>query len=544
MRPNQTRRIGQVLVLLAPFACTARTPGVPRPGVEPARPVLLHAIIPAPATAQIVAGEFFAVDSATTVVIDAGASAEVERIATMLAEMVSIHPATAPPRTPGVTSPHVARARRLAAGAPAPAKSLQLTLAPDRMALGSEGYELVVTQEGATLVASDLNGLFYGVQTIRQLLPPSVENPAALDRRLRIPVGRIADAPRFAWRGSMLDVARHFLGPDDVKRYIDLMALYKLNRLHLHLSDDQGWRIEIRSWPNLARFGGLMEVGGGNGGYYTQEQFSDLVAYARSRFIEVVPEIEMPAHFNAALSAYPELNCSGVTPPYTGIAVGFSSVCVERDTTYRFVDDVVREIGALVPSPWFHVGGDEVKTLTREQYVRFVERVQQIVTAHGKQMVGWSEIASANLTTSTIVQHWIDDSAHVHVARGGKVIMSPANRTYLDMKYDSATVLGLTWAALIDVRRAYDWEPATLQRGVPESAILGVEAPLWSETVETLHDYEFMAFPRLAAVAELAWSPAAVRGWDQFRWRLGAHGPRLQALGVNFYRSPEVPWSR
>ncbi|MFN8581394.1 MAG: beta-N-acetylhexosaminidase [Gemmatimonadaceae bacterium] len=543
MRSHHTRRLGQVVASLTLAACSARRGGV-APQLSHPEPALAHTIVPAPAQAQITPGQFFVVDSATVVVIDQGATADVERIGDMLAGMVSIHPANAAPRSPGVTGPRVARARRLASDAAPPAGSLRLVLAPDRQALGAEGYELDVATDRVTLVARDANGLFYGVQTIRQLLPPSVENAGALGRQLRIPAGHIADVPRFTWRGSMLDVSRHFLGADDVKRYIDVMALYKLNRLHLHLSDDQGWRIEIRSWPNLARFGGLTEVGGGVGGFYTQEQFADLVSYARSRFIEVVPEIEMPAHINAALSAYPELNCDGATPAYTGIAVGFSALCVQRDTTYRFVDDVVREVSAMIPSPWIHVGGDEVEKLTHEQYKQFIERVQQIVTAHGKQMIGWGEIATANLAPSSIVQHWRNDSAHVHAARGGKVILSPGSRTYLDMKYDSATVLGLKWAGLIDVQHAYDWEPATLRPGVPEHAILGIEGPLWSETLEKLSDYEFMAFPRLLALAEVAWSPAAARGWDQFRWRLGAQGPRLQALGVNFYRAPEVPWSR
>jgi hexosaminidase len=211
---------------------------------------------------------------------------------------------------------------------------------------------------------------------------------------------------------------------------------------------------------------------------------------------------------------------------------------------FRFVDDVVREVGGLVPTPWFHIGGDEVEKLTHDQYARFIERVEQIVIKNGKRMVGWSEIATANIQASSIVQHWIPDSSHVHAARGGQVILSPATKVYIDMKYDSSTVLGLDWAALIEVRTAYDWEPATLYSKLPERAILGIEAPLWSETVEKLSDYEFMAFPRLTAVAELGWSPASSRSWENFRLRLAAHGPRLQALGVNFYRSPQVPWAK
>ena len=342
----------------------------------------------------------------------------------------------------------------------------------------------------------------------------------------------------------MLDVSRHFFSVDEVKRYIDLMSLYKLNRLHLHLADDQGWRIEIPSWPNLATYGGSTEVGGGPGGYYTQQRSSDLVSYAQQRFIVIVPEIDMPGHTNAALASYAQLNCNGVAPAlYTGIEVGFSAFCVDKEITYKFIDDVVREIAAVTPGPYFHVGGDEVKTLSPAQYVKFIERVQTIVQAHGKQMIGWDEIAPARLAPGSIVQHWRPDgSLAPAVKQGAKIIMSPANKAYLDMKYHPETVLGLTWAAYIDVDDAYTWDPARVSRDVPESAIVGVEAPLWSETLADIRDVEFMAFPRLATIAEVGWSPADSRAWGEFRRRLGAQGPRWTALGVNFYRSPAVPW--
>ncbi|CAA9309114.1 MAG: GH20, partial [uncultured Gemmatimonadaceae bacterium] len=412
-------------------------------------------------------------------------------------------------------------------------------------ARGAEGYELVVERERVLLRAAHPAGLFYGVQTLRQLLPASVEHAAALNRRLALPAGRVVDQPRFAWRGAMLDVARHFLPPADVKRFVDLLALYKLNRLHLHLADDQGWRVEIRSRPELARVGGSTQVGGGPGGYYTQAEYADIVAYAASRFVTVVPEIDMPGHTNAALASIAALNCDGAAPPlYTGIRVGFSALCVGSDSTYAVVDDVVRELAALTPGRWIHVGGDEVERLTGAEYRGFVERVQGIVRSHGREMIGWGEIAPANLAPTTVVQHWKPDSARLHAARGGRVILSPAKRVYLDMKYDSATTLGLRWAGLVSVRHAYGWDPATYLPGVPEAAILGVEAPLWSETLVRRADFEFMAFPRLAAVAEVGWSGASARRWEEFRRRLGAHGPRLTALGVNFYRAPEVPWAR
>ena len=489
---------------------------------------IAHAVVPVPTSIQMIAADTFRVDSTTQVVIAAGSGPEAERVAAYLVNLLQ-GPLGAPPRT--------------LADEPAPPRSVALRLDASKTALGLEGYELSVTRDAVTLTAAQPNGLFYGAQTLRQLLPWSIEHRAAVNRKLWIPGARVADAPRFAWRGAMLDVSRHFIGAEDVKRYIDLMSLYKLNRLHLHLSDDQGWRIVIGSRPNLTEHGGSTQVGGGRGGYYTKAQYADIVAYAASRFITIVPEIDMPGHTNAALASIPELNCDGVAPPlYTGIKVGFSTLCVTKEETYVFVDDIVREIAAMTPGPYFHMGGDEVEKLTHDQYRQFVERVEKIVQKHGKQMIGWGEIAPANISPTSIVQHWRRDSAAVHVARGGKVILSPGPKTYLDMKYDSTTTLGLRWAGLIEVRDAYSWDPGTLIPDIPERAVLGVEGPLWSETLVKLQDYEFMAFPRLVALSEVGWSAAAARDWDTFRLRLARHGPRLSALGVNYYRSAQVPW--
>lgn len=488
-------------------------------------------VIPRPQSLRLTGGSAFTVDSATRVVIAADASPDVERVAGFLAQLLSAD------QRPGAAAP-----RRLGAGEAAPRGSVALTLDHARGSLGEEGYELSVDRERVTLVAPRAVGLFYGAQTLRQLLPAVIEHPAALKRRLTIPAVQITDAPRLSWRGAMLDVSRHFLGVADVKRFIDNLAFYKINRLHLHLSDDQGWRVEIKSWPELARSGGKYQVGGGQAGYYTQDELRDLVRYAADRFITVVPEFDMPGHTNAALVAYPVLNCDGrALQPYIGTAVGFSTLCVDRDSTYRFVEDVIREVGAIT-GPWFHMGGDEVEKLTHPQYIRFVERVQDIVRKHGKIMIGWGEIATAGLHPSTIVQHWKTDSSAMHVARGGKIIASPSKRAYLDMKYDSTTGLGLTWAGLIDVRTSYDWDPAVELPGVGTAGLLGVEAPLWAESVIKREDYEYMAFPRLLSIAEIGWTPQAARSWSDFSTRLGAHGSRMAALGINFFRAPGIDW--
>lgn len=415
--------------------------------------------------------------------------------------------------------------------------------------LGAEGYRLDVTPSGITIAAATPAGAFYGMQTLRQLLPAAWEYeglrpPGRNATAVVVPALTVRDQPRFGWRGAMLDVARHFLTVDEVKRFVDLMALHKLNRLHLHLADDQGWRIDITSWPNLATHGGSTEVGGGAGGFYRQDEYAAIVRYAAERFITIVPEIDMPGHTNAALASYAELNCDNIARPlYTGTEVGFSALCVEKDITYKFIDDVVREISALTPGPYFHIGGDEVKTLTPAQYNAFVERVQGIVQSHGKQMVGWDEIAPTKLAPTSIIQHWRPKTTPAEaIARGVKVIMSIADRAYLDMKYDAHTPIGLTWAGIVDVKTSYDWDLAVAAAGVPESAVLGVEAPLWSETVTNIRDFEYLAFPRLAAIAEIGWSAQADRAWDDFRGRLGNQNARWTALGLNFFRAPEIQW--
>ncbi|HNS02329.1 MAG TPA: beta-N-acetylhexosaminidase [Anaerolineae bacterium] len=424
------------------------------------------------------------------------------------------------------------------------AGAIALTLSGADASLGAEGYQLTVTPEGVVIAANRPAGLFYGVQTLRQLLPAELEGQAgrsAQDVNLAdwtIPTVVIRDAPRFGWRGMMLDVARHFPagGVEDVKRLIDLMALYKLNRLHLHLTDDQGWRLMIESWPRLAEVGGSMAVDGDPGGYFTQAEYAGLVAYAASRYIDVVPEIDLPGHTNAALASYPELNCDGTAPDlYTDIGVGFSSLCIDKEITYQFVDDVIREVAALTPGPFIHVGGDEALSTPEADYVRFMTRVQQIVQAHGKQMLAWEEAARIELAPGSAVQHWHDEMAAHAASQGAQVIMSPAAHSYLDMKYDDTTALGLNWAGNVSVEKAYSWDPAAVQPGIAESAILGVEAPLWTETVRTLEELEYLVFPRLLGIAEIGWSPAAGRSWKEYRVRLAGHAARLEALGVNFH---------
>jgi len=424
------------------------------------------------------------------------------------------------------------------------ASNIYMRLAADRAALGEEGYDLAVTRGSATLVANRPAGLFRGVQTLRQLLPSDVESDMGVARFVwEIPALSITDQPRYAWRGAMLDVSRHFFTVGEVEELIDLLTLYKFNVLHLGLSNDQGWRIEIKSRPKLTSVGSGTQVGGGRGGFYTQQEYQALIRYAQERYITIVPEIDMPSHSNAALTAYPELGCSTrPTQPYTGTDVGWSTFCVDNPGTYALIDDVVREISAITPGQYFHIGGDEVQALTNDQYIRFVERVKPIVNRYGKRMIGWEEIAKARLDASTLAQQWKSDSVTTALQYGTKLIMSPAKKVYLDMKYTPGTELGLKWAAYVEVRDSYDWDPATYMAGVTESNIVGVEAALWSETVRNITAAEYLLMPRLPAVAEVAWTPQRVRDWENFRVRLSTHASRWNYLGVNYYRSPQIPW--
>jgi len=357
--------------------------------------------------------------------------------------------------------------------------------------------------------------------------------------------GTITDYPVYSYRGAMLDVSRHFFGVDEVKQVIEYLAFYKMNVLHLHLSDDQGWRIEIKSWPNLTLHGGSTQVGGGRGGFYTQDQYADIVNYAQAHYITIVPEIDMPGHTNAALASYPELNCDGKAPElYTGTEVGFSTLCTNKEITYKFIDDVIRELAAMTPGPYIHIGGDESHATKIEDYIPFVNRVQEIVAKYGKQVIGWDEIALSSLKPNSIAQHWSNEiNAKKAVSQGAKVLMSPAVKAYLDMQYDSTTPLGLHWAAYIEVDSAYTWDPLTMVKDLQKEDIIGIEAALWSETLTNLDEIEYMLFPRLPGHAEIGWTPASMRTWDEYKMRLADHARHFKAMDINYYKSKKVPWT-
>lgn len=529
--------------LLMCTAAACRAPSTTEPVPLRQQPALAsltaNAVVPAPSSVTAGSGAPFVLTANSGLVVPSG-NADAARVGEMLAAIM--RPST------GYRLPVTAADGAVPRGAIA----LRLGGTAD---LSAEGYELTVTADSIRIVAANVAGLFHGMQTLRQLFPTSIDAEYTLARMANgwsVPPGTIVDRPRFAWRGAMLDVARHFFTPVEVRQYIDLLALYKLNTLHLHLADDQGWRIQIDSWPKLTSVGSTTQVGGGPGGFYTKDDYAGIVRYAQDRFITIVPEIDMPSHTNAAIASYPELGCSKPTPGiyggtqpgglYTGTEVGFSALCTDSAATYRFVDDVFRELAAMTPGAYLHIGGDEAHSTTHDQYVRFVERVQDIVYAHGKTMVGWEEISASRLRPTTIAQQWKSDSALPTLRQGAKLILSPATKAYLDMRYNAGSELGLEWAARVELRTAYDWDPLTYLHDAQETSVMGVEAALWSETVQNITGAEYLVMPRLPAIAEIGWSATSVRDWESFRRRIASHAARWRLLGVNYYPSPQVDW--
>jgi hexosaminidase len=512
-------RLRAALLASALLAVSLAAPG---PAAQAAA-AFPNVVVPAPVSAVATTGVTFTLTSSATVTSD------VADIGGYLAAILRASTGFALPVSSGVGG----TVALLLSGAPA--------------SVGSQGYQLTATATNVVIRANAAAGLFAGVQTLLQLLPAAAVGSTVTAGPWTVPGGTIVDYPRFGYRGAMLDVARHFFTVAQVERYIDEIARYKINYLHLHLSDDQGWRLAVNGWPNLAVYGGSTAVGGGPGGYYTQADYTTITAYAASRYITVVPEIDMPGHTNAALASYASLNCSGVAPHlYTGTKVGFSSLCVPLELTYTFIDQVIGELAALTPGRYIHIGGDEASSTTAADYATFIGQVQPIVAAHGKTVVGWHDIAKTPLLPSTVAQFWDTTTATAPlasaVATGTKVVMSPANHAYLDMKYTRKTKLGQTWAGLIEVNTAYGWNPGAYVTGVGETSVLGVEAPLWTETIVTSADIDQMAFPRLPAIAELGWSPWSTHDVAAFDARLGAQGPRWKLLGINYYKSPQVTW--
>ncbi|MGH3155591.1 MAG: beta-N-acetylhexosaminidase [Streptosporangiaceae bacterium] len=450
-----------------------------------------------------------------------------------------------------------------------------------------EGYRLDSSAEGVTLQSATAHGLYDGVQTLRQLFPAWINSSGIQPGPWVIPVVHITDYPRYGYRGLMIDIARHFETPQTVEQMISQAAAYKIDVLHLHLSDDQGFRIVVPGFPRLTEIGGRGAVGTDGqtmdtGGYWTRAQYEAVVADAAAHFMTVVPEVDSPGHNNAIImSEYgdtsnpllrgnPEdINCSVHNPPQWNYTedVGYSAVCPNAQNSYIIYSAIIHDLTAMSPGPLYDLGGDEVPAtlLSPRQYAIFINRESKIVTATGKTVMGWADIAGpyTKPPKGSIAEYWdtasgtvpSTNTAREAVRKGMKLVMAPAEHTYLDQKYlagkagNQPPVLGLSWACPTgcDVSAAYNWNPGSLVTGVPANDVIGVEGAIWGETVTNLSEIEYMVFPRLLALAEVAWSPAVNRtspspAYKDFLTRLSAQGARLQFAGANFYPSTEVPW--
>jgi hexosaminidase len=514
-------------------------------------------IIPQPESLTVGRG-VFKLTAGTVMYADAATTDLARRFAASLA------PAT------GLTVP-------VRAGAAAATSGIRVIRDARLTRLGNEGYELVVTPRLVTVRAREAAGAFYGLQTVRQLLPPEIFREARVDSvAWTVPAVRVVDRPRFAWRGAHLDVCRHFMPKEFVKKYIDLLALQKMNTFHWHLTDDQGWRIEIRKYPRLTQVGGWRTQtlvghqpsgdsttwqydGKRHGGFYTQDDVREIVAYARDRFVNVVPEIEMPGHALAAIAAYPELGVTG-QPADVGMRWGvYANILNADESTVTFMQDVLTEVIALFPSRFIHVGGDEadkalwktsprIQERIRELGVKdehelqswFIRRMDTFLTEKGRRLVGWDEILEGGLAPGATVMSWRGTNGGIEAARSGHdVVMAPTSHTYLDY-YQSRNTLGepLAIGGYLPLETVYAFDPIPAElEAEHQSRILGGQGQLWTEYLDGPKQVEYMAFPRLTALAEVLWSPKSRRNYPDFLARLDEHLRRLSILDVA-YRPP------
>lgn len=468
-----------------------------------------------------------------------------------------------------------------------PAATIRLTLnkKSDTELGGAEGYRLIVTPQNIVIFANQPAGLFYGVQSLLQLFPPEIESAKKLSPikaiNWRIPCVTITDYPRFAWRGLMFDVSRHFFGKEDVKNFIDEMVKYKYNLLHFHLTDDEGWRIQIKSLPRLTEVGAWSTRRIGtfgtfsaptpdepkdNGGFYTQDDIRELVKYAKDRFVDILPEVDVPGHSMAAIVSYPELSCTEGAEKYSVIsgekfmdwpgpvALVDNTLCPANEKIYPFLDKVFTEVAALFPFGYIHVGGDEcaknfweksdaVKQLMQKEGLKtmeevqsyFEKRVEKIVESKGKKVIGWDEILEGGLAPNAAVMSWRGISGGIAAAKlGHQVVMSPTTFVYLDYMQGDALLEPPVYATL-RLNTAYSFEP--VPDGVDPALVKGGQANLWTEQVYNTRHLQYMIWPRSLAVAECLWSPKAKKDWNSFAKRTEANFARMDVEQVKYARS-------
>ena len=440
--------------------------------------------------------------------------------------------------------------------------------------LGDEGYQLSVKRGDIRVTAHKPAGVFYGVQTILQLLPAEIKSQSPQeDKKWTIPCVEIKDRPKFVWRGMMLDVSRHFFTKEEVMKYIDEIAEYKLNVFHWHLTDDQGWRIQIESLPKLTEVGAWRAKRVGQwwhrdrlqqgekptyGGFYTHDDVKEVVAYAASRFVRVIPEIDVPGHSVAALVSYPELACTkapeSVNVGNTFFGVDENTLCVGKDFTFEFMDKVLTEVAEIFPDEYVHIGGDEcfkgfwhkcprcqarmkAENLKNEEELQsyFIHRMGDILKSKGKKLVGWDEILEGGLAPDANVMSWRGMAGGIKAAKAGHhVIMTPTNHCYLDLFQGEPSVEPDTYS-MCRLSDTYSFNP--LPEGVPREMVLGGQGNLWAESVPTFRQAEYMAWPRGWALAEVLWSGPAKADWEKFWPRVEQHFVRADQADINHARS-------
>lgn len=456
---------------------------------------------------------------------------------------------------------------RLNRGTKTPLNSISLMVDPTLSGLGDEGYVMDITSERAVLRARKSVGAFYGVESLRQLLPPEVFADTIQDGvEWSIPSTHVEDYPRFKWRGALLDLGRHFMPKEFVLKFIDLLALYKMNVLHLHLTDDQGWRIEIKKYPNLTKIGSTRREsplenavgfdGTPHGGFYAQEAIKQIVAYAKRRFITIVPEIEMPGHATAAIASYPELGNTGQrleVSTHWGVHQDIYNV---NEKTFHFLQNVLKEVMALFPSEFICIGGDEVpkdqwkaslETQARIKAVGlkdeeelqsyFIRRMDEFLTSHGRRLIGWDEILNGGeLPSGAAVMSWHGLDGGIKAARAGHdVVMAAKQYTYFDFAQSKDPGVPFNERRYVPLEKVYSFEPIPSELSADEAKrILGAQGQLWTEHIPNPQRLEYMAFPRLIALAEVTWTPRERRDYAGFLQRLKKHETLLKTLNVNF----------
>jgi hexosaminidase len=511
-------------------------------------------IIPQPLSIKTLAGKF-TLTNATKIYADGG-STELMKIGEMLSAQLKNQ---------------TGRSLRVIGTQASSLKNvIVLTLKNAIDTLGDEGYTLSVNPDKIVIKANNPKGIFYGMQTLLQLVPP--KSSAA---NIAIPAVNILDKPRFGWRGLMLDVGRYFYPVDFLKKFIDYMAMHKMNTFHWHLTEDHGWRIEIKKYPRLTEVGAWREGTqfdrfvknidkNPHGGYYTQDQIREVVAYAKDRFITIVPEIEMPGHSLAALVAYPELSCTG-GPFKMPVAWGIQKdvYCAGNEQTYKFLEDVLSEIADLFPSPIIHIGGDEcpkdrwkecpkcqakikAEGLKDEHELQsyFIKRIENFLLTKNKRIIGWDEILEGGLAPNAAVMSWRGIVGGIAAAKQHHdVVMTPTDFTYFDYYQGEPYLEPAAIGGLLTLEKVYSYEPIPEELSAEEASyIKGVQGNVWTEYIHSPEKVEYMTFPRAAALAEVAWTKPQLKNWDDFKRRMETQYQRYENAGINYAKSAYNVW--